>query len=80
MLTSTPSPEARAVFEAIARKIDTSKNHGFEPRCIILGQNPSRELSEHFLNNWRPLPPDTELFGLPVVTVFHDVEAIQVGI
>lgn len=79
MHTSAPSA-VDVVFSGIARALARVHATGCQPRCIILGQNPSRELSEHFLNNWRPLPPDTELFGLPVVTVFHDVEAIQVGI
>lgn len=78
MLTSTLSPDD--VHACIRNRLAAAHAAGLEPRCIILGQNPSRELSEHLLNNWRPLPPDTVLFGLPVVTVFHDVEAIQVGI
>lgn len=80
MPTLAPSPKAWAIYEAVSRKIADAKQRGLEPLCIILGQNPSREMCESLLNNWRPLPPDTELLGLPVVTVFHDVEAIQVGI
>lgn len=76
----TSAHSAVDICSYILQTIQTVRGAGLEPRCIILGQNPSRELGENLLNNWRPLPPDTVLFGLPVVTVFHDVEAIQVGI